>query len=388
MGVQIIKIEIQNKLWKLKMSKKKATLLTAAIVFLISLILILSAELYVRYTEEDTDLWALTGRKIGINPTSKWAFVDAYSAIRGRPGMHSHSPKKSINNHGFISTPEISVKKPDDVTRIVFLGGSSTAGTGHNLGDEDTWPWQTAHRLNETTGHRVEFINAALSGYTTFDSFGRLWSRLRFFSPDIIVVYHGWNEMYYFNYVDDITSWRTLPDGSWSLRKTRRATVTYEPHWIDYLIRPSQLLTEIRIRLSEKVGGEVGQARTELSSDYDKRGLEIYRTNLRLIRNAASQFGAKLFVVKQATLIVPDLPEKDRQRCRYHFHGFDHNAHIDAFDQIYTIIDQEIVDHSVIDATHLSGNSDYFHDHIHLTALGARKLAMYIAEELAPHIEN
>ena len=371
-----------------KISPKKAMILTTLFVALVMFILFLFAEMYIRYTTEDINLWALTGRKIGVNPASNWAFVDAYSAITGRPGVFSQDPKKSINNHGFISTPDITVEKPGDVIRVVFLGGSSTAGTGHNLADEDTWPWQVGDLLNNTTGKRVEFINAALGGYTTFESFGRLWSRVRFFSPDIIVVYHGWNEMYYFDDVDTITKRRTLPDGSWSLKKTRRSTVTYEPLWIDYLIRPSQLLSKIRIRLSTKVGGEVGQAKKELSADYDKRGLDIYRTNLRLIRDAASVFGAKLFVVKQATLIVPDLPEEDRERCFYHFHGFDHDAHVDAFNQIYTIIEQEIADDSIIDATGLSGIPEYFSDHVHLTELGARKLAEFMAGKLGPYIEE
>lgn len=371
-----------------EISPKKAMILTTLFVVLVSFILFLFAEMYIRYTTEYTNLRALTGRKIGVNPASTWAFVDAFSAIGGRPGVYSHKPKKSINKHGFISTPDITVEKPDDVIRVVFLGGSSTAGTGHNLADEDTWPWQVADLLNNTTGKRVEFINAALGGYTTFESFGRLWSRLRFYSPDIIVVYHGWNEMYYFDDVDNISKRRTRADGSWSLKKTRRSTVTYEPLWIDYLIRPSQLLSKIRIRLSTKVGGEVGQAKKELSADYDTRGLEIYRTNLSLIREAASLFGAKLFVVKQATLIVPDLPEEDRQRCRYHLHGFDHDAHVDAFDQIYTIIEQEIADNSIIDATNLSGISEYFSDHVHLTELGASKLAEFMAGELGPYIEE
>ena len=111
-----------------ELTRKKAIILASIVVAVISSVLFLVAEVYVRLTMDNTNLWALTGRKIGVNPASTWAFVDAYSAIRGRPGIFSIEPKKSINSHGFISTPEISVEKPDDVTRVVFLGGSSTAG--------------------------------------------------------------------------------------------------------------------------------------------------------------------------------------------------------------------------------------------------------------------
>ena len=101
-----------------------------------------------------------------------------------------------------------------------LLGESSTAGTGHNLPDAETWPCRTAELLKaQFAGRDIEFINAAAGGYTTFESDGRLWSRLRFFRPDIVVVYHGWNDMYYFNPtdLDAITRWRVLDDGTWSL---------------------------------------------------------------------------------------------------------------------------------------------------------------------------
>jgi hypothetical protein len=93
----------------------------------------------------------------------------------------------------------------------------------------------------------IEFINGALGGYTSFESYGRLWSRIRFFSPDIIVVYHGWNEIYYFNRVDDMTSWRMLADGSWSLDRTDQPITIYEPMSIDYVIWPFQVLIRLRL---------------------------------------------------------------------------------------------------------------------------------------------
>ena len=73
--------------------------------------------------------------------------------------------------------------------------------------------------LRERTDRDIDFINGALSGYTTFESYGRLWSRLRFFQPDVIVLYHGWNDMYYMTGTREIAAWKTLPDGSWGFEK-------------------------------------------------------------------------------------------------------------------------------------------------------------------------
>lgn len=349
-------------------------------------------EFYLRITCANIDLWKMTGRIPKENPKVPWAFIDAFSAYRGRPGqyvgdIYKKDAVKTVNQHGFISTPELTVAKPSDTIRIVFLGGSSTAGTGFNLADNATWPWQTVQMIREQyPGQKIEFINGALSGYTSFESYGRLWSRIRFFSPDIIIVYHGWNEMYYFNEVDQITSWRTNNDGSWEFQPVPNQP-DYAPLWIDHLIRPSQLLTRLRRRFSPRIiaGGELGgsgKASSALRNSYDERGGGIWRTHLQLFRATAAILGAELFVVKQATLIVPNLPEKERLRCNYEFHGFDHDAHVRAFQHIYDIIDEEIPADYIIDATPLSGIPEYFYDHIHPTEEGARRIAEIVSRKL------
>ena len=366
------------------LSLKKKFAFTLILVFFILIISYLAAETYIRISEPYVNLWVITGRQAGADPKEHWALVDAFSAYKGRPGSY-RGTEKTVNKYGFISSPEISIKKPENTIRVVFLGGSSTAGTGRNLADEDTWPFLVTEILKENLKERkIEFINASLGGYTTFESFGRLWSRVRFFSPDIVVVYHGWNEMYYFNKVDEIIYWRTLPDGSWGFNYASKITV-YEPHWIDHLIRHSQLLTKIRLRLSKPHSEEVSVPK-EIKDNYDKRGLDIFRTNLCLIREATSIFNAKLFVIKQATLIVDNLNKKDRNNCRYEYHGFDHDAHVDAFNQIYRIIDEEIEAEDIIDITQLSGSPEYFYDHVHPTELGSKEIAKLVAKSLLSYL--
>ena len=237
------------------LSIRAKVLFTGAAVVILAFLLFAGAEIYVRATKPIEDLWALTGRSAGYHRIHEWANVDAFSAYRGRPGTYRHrSVTKTVNSEGFISTPPIAVTKPAHTIRIAFLGESSTAGTGILLPDSETWPWMAVENVRHRAGRRdnIEFLNAALGGFTTFESFGRLWSRVRFFSPDIVVVYHGWNDMNYFGRVDRIEFWRTLPNGSWSLDYPVVLTV-YAPRWYDYLIRPSQLLTRVRLRLSTPI---------------------------------------------------------------------------------------------------------------------------------------
>ena len=363
-----------------QLPRRKRILFHCVMIFLV-LAPLIALEGYVRASRPHLDLWVKTGRKIGPSPMREWGLIDAFSAYRGRPG--SHTPGKSVNSLGFISTPELVMDKPPGTTRIVFLGGSSTAGTGNSLPDEATWPWRVTEILRRRfPAERIEFLNGALGGYTSFESYGRLWSRIRFFSPDIIVVYHGWNEMYYFNRDDDIARWRMLPDGDWSFDRTARPVRTYDPRWIDHPIRRSQVLTRLRLRLSEPQSGEAG-ASLPLADDYDRRGLEIWRTNLRLLRETARLLGAELFVAKQATLIVPGLAAQERARVRYDYHGFDHEAHLDAFRRLYAIIDEEVPPERVIDVTTISGRPECFHDHVHPTEAGVTEIAAMVAEALA-----
>jgi hypothetical protein len=373
---------------RIKQSFIKQILFGCIISALSALLAFLAVEGYIRLSRPDIDLYSLTGRIAGAsNQMSEWAFVDAFCAYRAKPGLYAGG--KTVNSHGFFSTPEISLDKPDGSVRIVFLGGSSTAGTGRNLIDKKTWPWQTVRMIREQVPTSIEFINGAVGGYSSFESYGRLWSRLRHFSPDIVVVNHGWNEMYYFEKSDDILFWRTRSDGSWSIDKTNKPVITIRPHWIDPMIRWSQLLCQIRLRLFSVHEGESGAVSDRpLKEDFNHNGIPIWRTNLKLLREACAIIGAKLFVIKQATLIVPGLSAEERKRCRYGYHGFDHDAHVRAFSEIYKVIDEEISGDSVIDLTPLSGSPDLFFDHVHPTSLGCYEMASIVSKPLVSYIKQ
>ena len=354
-------------------------------------------EVYVRLTRPYYDLWEKTGRVIGENPMKQYYLVDAFSAYRGKPGIYPTEGKnldKSVNKYGFISSPEIDLVKPKNTIRILFLGGSSTAGVGgKNLPDNDTWPTLTSKRLQTKFDyHNIEYINGALGGYTTFESYGRLWSRARFFSPDIIVLNHAWNEMYYFNIVDDILAHRTYSDGTWSFDRLPKRIGRYDKYWFDHLIRYSQLFTRLRLRLTGRSDWVIEQnlnfkKNEPLPNYYDKKALEIFRTNLKLIKESVKIINAKLYVIKQPTLITSNTSEEDKKRCRYGLHGFGHEAHIDAFNQIYQIIEEEIERKYIIDLTGLSGISENFHDHIHPTKFASEIIAEITSKSLENEIK-
>lgn len=375
----------------MKSSLESAGTLTRVTLLLLPLLLMfLALEVAVRMMRPSIDLLGRTGVRMTENPMSSWASSDPYAAYLARPGDYAGG--KTVNRYGFISTPEIDRNKPEGRTRIVFFGGSSTAGTGRNLRDEETWPWQVVERLNSKPGRDVDFINAALGGYSTWESFGRLWSALRFFAPDIIVVYHGWNEMYYFNEIaSDPLRWRRTEDGSWSVEQRGYFPLT-APHPVDRLLWWSQILVRVRLRLVNRTSdGEAGTSnadRSQLLADFNEEGLVLFRDNLRLMRMVAESFGAGMFVAKQATLITPFTSPEDRLRARYEFHGFDYDAHVAAFEGVYQVIDAEFLADKVIDVTELSGISELFFDHIHPTPTGSAEIARIVAEALEDRYFN
>lgn len=359
--------------------RAKKLLLTGIVASLSFVLGFLVLEAYLRLSRRTVDLYVVTGRLAAPNPMREWAVLDAFAAYRARPGAHGAG--KTVNRHGFMSTPEIETAKPPDTVRLLFLGGSSTAGTGVNLKDSETWPWKTAEMVRERTGRKVDFINGAAGGYTTFESYGRLWSRLRHFAPDFVVVYHGWNDMYYFDKADEIVAWRTLPDGSWSFDQPRKMQ-RYTPYRLDPLLRWSQVLTRVRLAWTQRFDSAEDAGNSPPASGIDPRALEIFRTHLRLFETTCEVIGARLLVAKQATLVVPGASPAQRERCGYSDHAYD--VYADNFRQIYSVIDQELPAGSVIDVTPVSGRLEFFHDHIHPSPRGTTEIARIMADALVP----
>jgi len=305
-----------------------------------------------------------------------WAVSDPFCAYMSKVSRHEIG--KTVNSHGFISTPELKIKKEKNTIRLVFLGESSTAGTGVNLHDTATWPWRTAQKLKKVAvgNVKIEFINAALGGYTSFESYGKLWSRLIHYEPDIVIVNHGWNDMYYFDYADSPFAWRNKFD----FKKSGKFTLI-SPHWIDPWIRWSQLLSKIRFWYSSsRERGEISVSKSILKNNFNSKGVEVFKNNIRFIRDLCSARKIELFVCKQPTLISKYTSENDKKRCRYEFHGFDHHAHIQAFGSLYQVLEAENLNQ--IDLTSLSGKSENFYDHIHPTELGADQIAEIVADTL------
>lgn len=89
----------------------------------------------------------------------------------------------SINSLGFRG-PEFKVKKPSDIFRVFFIGGSNTFAM---VDDEDTYTAQLQKRLNNKFPGKFEIINAGISGSVTSQNVFFAEEILKTYSPDLIV---------------------------------------------------------------------------------------------------------------------------------------------------------------------------------------------------------
>jgi hypothetical protein len=117
---------------------------------------------------------------------------------------------RATNEQGLIiSDPESPLKnyaipKPNDIYRIIVLGGSTVEGDGAT-GSLATLPAKLNIVLNESfapedqSGRRFEVINAGVGGYASAQELLYFLSSLRKYSPDLVISYNGWNDLKYEN---------------------------------------------------------------------------------------------------------------------------------------------------------------------------------------------
>ena len=106
----------------------------------------------------------------------------------------SKSDTININSLGFRGD-EFSKIKPDKTYRIFMLGGSPMFGYGATS-DEATIPGFTQKKIDEKDfGFDIEVINSGSQAAASNKELKLVEKRLVTFSPDLIIIYDGWNDL-------------------------------------------------------------------------------------------------------------------------------------------------------------------------------------------------
>jgi len=100
----------------------------------------------------------------------------------------------TINGLGFRGAEFFTIKPPDTY-RIFMVGGSTMFGAGATS-DETTIPGYLQQLLNEKDfGFDIEVINSGIQGADSNTELKFIEQKLVTFSPDLVIVYDGWNDL-------------------------------------------------------------------------------------------------------------------------------------------------------------------------------------------------
>lgn len=102
----------------------------------------------------------------------------------------------TINGQGYRHRGAIDVPKPPGCVRVVAVGGSSTFC--YRTDDTGIWTQVLEDSLLARYGDGVEVVNAGVPGYSVFESTINYMTRIRRLAPDVVVVYHTWNDLKFF----------------------------------------------------------------------------------------------------------------------------------------------------------------------------------------------
>ena len=125
-----------------------------------------------------------------LDQNPKQATIDV---LRNFSGV-SEADTVNINSLGFRGD-EFSKIKPDRTYRIFMLGGSPMFGYGATS-DETTIPGFTQKFLDEKNfGFDIEVINSGVQAVSSDTELELVKRKLIAFSPDLIIIYDGWNDL-------------------------------------------------------------------------------------------------------------------------------------------------------------------------------------------------
>lgn len=179
---------------------------SAALICLMTVVFAAAAELATRaLSAVRGDGWRMALHELdpqdrGVRDIYRWhpftgfTFVPDAAIVAGHPNQKA-TARIATDRYGFLAgdnglTPE----KPADEIRVACIGGSTTACI--NLPFEQAWPGRLGALLQRALPNsRVRVINAGVPGFDTAQSVGNLILRVLPFAPDLVIVYHGYNDL-------------------------------------------------------------------------------------------------------------------------------------------------------------------------------------------------
>lgn len=310
-------------------------------------------------------------------------------------GSHPNQNFRSevlIDEYGFLTDGQkFTYTKQKDEIRIAFIGASTTANV--NLSYSQNWPGHLGEMVKQVLPSKnIKIINAAVPGFDTAQSIGNLSLRVLPFNPDIVIIYHAYNDLKAVvadpaNFKPDYSHIHTLPYGFHK-----------EPILIKRIFNHSMAYVRLRNGLREyrRINGfhtnddALGLAgRQNQIPDY---ATKTFEEHIRTMVYMARSGGAKVILSSFATLHDPNLDYSNKETLKKLstrqlnelssltqftpglsvqgiFNG------INSYNKILKRISEEEHTGWVDNANLVSHTDDYFVDRVHFSSKGATKMA-------------
>jgi len=172
-------------------------LVTAVLLLVLFVLLEVSARVYLHYLADDDKFRKYASlRQVQARDLATGTLYRKYMHHRYIGYIPTPNWTKNENYHNSLGFrgEEIPIPKPDGEYRIVCMGGSTTY-TARVQDPKLSYPAQLEAYLRQE-GYNARVINCGAEGWTSYETLANLEFRLLELDPDLIVVYHGFNDLY------------------------------------------------------------------------------------------------------------------------------------------------------------------------------------------------
>ncbi len=231
------------------------------------------------------------------------------SQIRGGHPNQDFLAQNFTDSRGLIGPDAaFAVDKVDNEIRIATVGGSTTANL--NLDYSQNWPGQLVEHLRKSIPERkITVANGGTPGFHTSQSIANLALRLMPLSPDVVVIYHAYNDLK-----------AIALDGTFSpdyahIHRKPFGFIQRPPLWEQWL---AHSMAYVRIRNRARLINELERDLTP-AARLDTPPAEAVRTferNLRSLIGIAHAGGADVVLVTFVTMFERDAPWDDGDYLR------------------------------------------------------------------------
>lgn len=305
------------------------------------------------------------------SPTVHKFATDPASGLRiPEPGMQRGGV--SINSLGFRG-PETTIPKPRGTIRLAFLGGSTTY-CAEVSGNHAVW----AHLVTESLSFRYpeiafDYVNGGVPGYTTQESLRNLEFRIAQLEPDLIVIYHGTNDLSgdTRRLAEEQGLSNGRPGATSLLAEWSTLWFLLEKNWTVYQRQANARRGDNRLEFQP----------SELSAPFRQRLATLVRR--------AKEVAPAVALVTFSHRVRHEQSDEEKLHASntslYYMPYMSVEGLLEGFDEYNRVIRDVAIHQAVILAEageSIPGNEENFVDSVHLTDEGARRIADLVVQAL------